>query len=68
MSGSAIGGETDLTKRERQIVALYRLGAHSKLIAFELGLADATVRVLLSRAARRLGVARPRALRSTREA
>jgi len=57
------GAEARLTERERQIVALYRLGADSKLIAYELGLADATVRVLLSRAARRLGVRRPRALR-----
>ena len=53
-----------LTPRERQIVALYRLGADSKIIAYELGLADATVRVLLSRAARRLGVVRPRSLRA----
>jgi DNA-binding CsgD family transcriptional regulator len=54
-----------LTERERQIVALYRLGSDSKMIAYELGLADATVRVLLSRAARRLGVGRPRGLRDT---
>ena len=53
-----------LTPRERQVVALYRLGADSKVIAYELGLADATVRVLLSRAARRLGAKRPRALRA----
>jgi hypothetical protein len=56
-----------LTARERQIVALYRLGSDPKMIAYELGLADATVRVLLSRAARRLGVSRPRALRDSRE-
>jgi DNA-binding CsgD family transcriptional regulator len=56
-----------LTPRERQVVALYRLGSDSKMIAYELGLADATVRVLLSRAARRLGVGRPRALRDTGE-
>jgi DNA-binding NarL/FixJ family response regulator len=56
-----------LTAREGQIVALYRLGSDPKMIAYELGLADATVRVLLSRAARRLGVASPRALRDTRD-
>ena len=56
-----------LTERERQVVALYRLGAHAKLIAYELGIADATVRVLLSRAAHRLGLPSPRALRSTPE-
>jgi DNA-binding CsgD family transcriptional regulator len=56
-----------LTQRERQVVALYRLGAGSKLIAHELGIADATVRVLLGRAARRLGVNRPRALRAPGE-
>jgi len=60
----ANGGPARLTARERQVVALYRLGADAKLIAYELGLAHATVRVLLSRAARRVGVATPRALRS----
>ena len=57
-------GPARLTARDRQVVALYRLGADAKLIAYELGLAHATVRVLLSRAARRVGVATPRALRS----
>jgi len=56
-----------LTEREHQVVALYRLGAHPKLIAYELGIADATVRVLLSRAAHRLGLASARAFRSTPE-
>ena len=58
-------GPARLTARERQVVALYRLGADAKLIAYELGLAHATVRVLLSRAAHRLGVRSPRALRDT---
>jgi DNA-binding NarL/FixJ family response regulator len=53
-----------LTAREQQIVGLYRLGSDAKMIAYELGLADATVRVLLSRAARRLGLDNPRALRN----
>ena len=53
-----------LTARERQVVALYRLGTDPKLIAYELGIAHATVRVLLSRAARRAGAATPRTLRA----
>jgi DNA-binding CsgD family transcriptional regulator len=57
-------GAAELTPRERQVVALYRVGADAKMIAYELGLAHATVRVLLSRAARRVGVATPRALRA----
>jgi DNA-binding CsgD family transcriptional regulator len=56
-------GAVTLTARERQVVALYRLGMDSKLIAYELGVADATIRVLLSRAAKRLGAKSPRALR-----
>jgi DNA-binding CsgD family transcriptional regulator len=54
-----------LTARERQVVALYRLGADPKLIAYELGLADSTIRVLLGRAARRLGISKPRGLRQS---
>jgi hypothetical protein len=53
-----------LTERESQVVGLYRLGADAKLIAYELGIAAATVRVLLCRGARKLGVGVPRALRS----
>ena len=45
-----------LTERERQILAHAALGLHDKAIAYELGLADATVRVLLHRAAKKLGV------------
>jgi DNA-binding CsgD family transcriptional regulator len=33
-----------------------KLGHHNKLIAYELGIADSTVRVLITRAARKLGV------------
>jgi DNA-binding CsgD family transcriptional regulator len=44
-----------LTSRERQVSALAALGHHTKLIAYELGIADATVRVLLARAQRRVG-------------
>ena len=55
--------EPRLTAREGQVVSLYRLGNDPKVIAYELGLAAATVRVLLGRAAKRLGVRRPRDLR-----
>lgn len=44
-----------LTPREAQVVALVALGHHNKLISYELGLAFSTVRVLLQRAARKLG-------------
>jgi DNA-binding NarL/FixJ family response regulator len=48
-----------LTDRERQVASYAVLGHSSKLIAFELGLADSTVRVLLHRACRKLGVQAP---------
>ena len=57
-------GEARLTAREGQVVSRYRLGVDPKVIAYELGLAAATVRVLLGRAAKRLGVRRPRDLRN----
>jgi DNA-binding CsgD family transcriptional regulator len=44
-----------LTPRERQIALFALAGHHNKLIAHELGIAVSTVRVLLSRAAERLG-------------
>lgn len=43
-----------LTEREGQVVAHAALGHHNKLIAYELGIAASTVRVLLGRAARKL--------------
>jgi DNA-binding CsgD family transcriptional regulator len=46
-----------LSIRERQVASLAALGRSNKLIAYELGLAHSTVRVLLSRAAAKLGVA-----------
>jgi DNA-binding CsgD family transcriptional regulator len=49
-------GPEALSARERQVVAYAKLGHHNKLIAYELGIADSTVRVLLSRAAQKLGV------------
>ena len=47
---------TDLTDRERQIVVHASLGMSNKQIAYALGISDATVRVLMARAAKRLGV------------
>jgi len=45
-----------LTGREREIVLQAAAGASNKEIAHDLGISDATVRVLMSRAANRLGV------------
>jgi RNA polymerase sigma factor (sigma-70 family) len=50
-----------LTPRERQIVDSVRAGQTHKEIAFDLGISDATVRVLYARAMRKLG--RPPAAR-----
>ncbi|MBX3181667.1 MAG: helix-turn-helix transcriptional regulator [Polyangiaceae bacterium] len=47
----------DLSEREHQVLTQAHLGHSTKVIAYELGLSDATVRVLLHRAARKLGVA-----------
>jgi DNA-binding CsgD family transcriptional regulator len=46
---------TELSSRERQVVANAAMGRSNKEIAYALGLADSTVRVLLTRAARKLG-------------
>jgi DNA-binding CsgD family transcriptional regulator len=45
-----------LTTRERQVVALAALGHANKMIGYELGISVSTAGVLLSRAARKLGV------------
>jgi DNA-binding CsgD family transcriptional regulator len=47
---------SDLTDRERQIVVHATLGMTNKQIAYALGISDATVRVLMARAAKRFGV------------
>ncbi len=47
---------SDLTDRERQIVVHASLGMSNKQIAYTLGISDATVRVLMARAAKRFGV------------
>jgi DNA-binding CsgD family transcriptional regulator len=44
-----------LTEREEEVVALAVMGHHNKLIAYNLGIAHSTVRVLISRAAGKLG-------------
>jgi DNA-binding NarL/FixJ family response regulator len=46
---------TALSPREYAARASAAAGQHDKLIAYELGLADSTVRVLLFRACRKLG-------------
>lgn len=44
-----------LTDRERAVAAYAALGHHNKLIAYDLGIAHSTVRVLLARASAKLG-------------
>ncbi len=55
-----VSGLSLLTERERAVVGYAAMGHSNKQIAYDLGIAHATVRVLLSRAAKRLG-ARTRA-------
>ncbi|HVT09678.1 MAG TPA: LuxR C-terminal-related transcriptional regulator [Polyangia bacterium] len=57
-----IQGLGQLTSRERQIVAHFALGLTVKETAYALGIAYSTVRVLLRRAAHKLGVASREAL------
>ncbi len=45
----------DLSEREHQVLTQAHLGHSDKVIAYELGLSASTVRVLLHRAARKLG-------------
>jgi DNA-binding CsgD family transcriptional regulator len=51
-----VSGLDALTARERQVAAYAALGRSNKLIAYELGIADSTVRVLLVRAIAKLGL------------
>lgn len=44
-----------LSARERQVLACLAIGHSTRTVAYELGLADATVRVLVLRAVRKLG-------------
>jgi DNA-binding CsgD family transcriptional regulator len=48
-------GTDTLSVRERQVAALASLGHSNKLIAYQLGLAHSTIRVLLARAATKFG-------------
>jgi DNA-binding NarL/FixJ family response regulator len=50
------GDTNTLTSRERQVLARAALGQTNKVIAFELGVSDSTIRVLMARACARLGV------------
>jgi DNA-binding CsgD family transcriptional regulator len=58
----AVEGLDALTPRERQVTAYAALGHTNKLIAYDVGLADSTVRVLLHRAAKKLGATTRREL------
>jgi DNA-binding CsgD family transcriptional regulator len=48
-------GPAKLSLREKQVVSLAALGRSNKLIAYELGLAFSTVRVLMARACAKVG-------------
>jgi DNA-binding NarL/FixJ family response regulator len=48
-------GPRALSVRERQVASLAALGRSNKLIAYELGLAHSTVRVLIARAGQKIG-------------
>ncbi|MDP9148506.1 MAG: helix-turn-helix transcriptional regulator [Myxococcota bacterium] len=50
-----VHGLVALTDRERQVVTCLALGQSTKETAYALGISDATVRVLLGRAAAKLG-------------
>jgi DNA-binding CsgD family transcriptional regulator len=50
-------GPPRLSQREQEVVALAALGLTNKVIAYELGLAFSTVRVLMARASMKLGTA-----------
>jgi DNA-binding CsgD family transcriptional regulator len=49
-------GQRDLTPRERDVVEQVLRGSTNKVIAYDLGIAHATVRVLLHRVMVKLGV------------
>jgi DNA-binding CsgD family transcriptional regulator len=53
---ATVPGLEALTERERQAVAYVALGQSTKEAAYALGISDVTVRVLLARAATKLGV------------
>jgi DNA-binding CsgD family transcriptional regulator len=49
-------GPSAFTTRERQVMGYAALGHDNKIIAYDLGIAHATVKVLMARAAAKLGV------------
>jgi DNA-binding NarL/FixJ family response regulator len=51
----AASGIDKLSPREKQLIELAAAGFEPKVIAYDLGLAPSTVRVLLARAGRKLG-------------
>lgn len=53
---SAVPALSQLTERELQVVATLSLGRTIKETAYDLGISDSTVRVLLTRAYARLGI------------
>jgi DNA-binding CsgD family transcriptional regulator len=55
-------GPAALSMRERQVASLAALGRSNKLIAYELGLAHSTIRVIVARACAKLEVPSRRAL------
>jgi DNA-binding NarL/FixJ family response regulator len=57
-----VPGLGTFTDRERQVVVHAALGQTNKEIAYMLGITDSTVRVLVARAARRLGLRKRRDL------
>jgi DNA-binding NarL/FixJ family response regulator len=57
---SPSGKPASLSPRERQILDLLATGRSQKEVAFDLGVSDPTVRVLYSRAMRKLGRRRSR--------
>jgi DNA-binding CsgD family transcriptional regulator len=65
---AAAGNSAGLTDREYQVVAFLSLGHTTKLIAYELGITPSTVRVLLGRAAAKLGAkSREELIKASRE-
>ncbi|MBX3190651.1 MAG: helix-turn-helix transcriptional regulator [Labilithrix sp.] len=54
-NGPAAPGPSVLAARERQVLAYVVMGHSDKMIAYELGLAHSTVRVLIARARAKLG-------------
>ena len=55
-----------LSPRERQILDMITAGSTQKEVAFDLGISDATVRVLYARAMKKLGRRRSRRPRESR--